>query len=211
MRLSNVIVLATQNRDKLEEFRALLASEHPGVELRMASEFLRNPEGLSFAERHETYLDNALAKARLVNQGSHYPSLADDSGLEVEGLGGKPGVRSHRYATPRAGVSQDQANVELLLKSLGSGSSRDARFVCTLALLIEGIMLTSTGILEGTIADAPRGRNGFGYDPIFIPKGSNKTFAEMTSVEKNAASHRARALHDLMAQVKSHGIVLAKP
>jgi XTP/dITP diphosphohydrolase len=120
-------------------------------------------------------------------------------------------VRSHRYATPKAGKSQDESNVELLLQELQGKSDRSARFVCVLALQIEGILLHSTGTLEGSIADAPRGTNGFGYDPVFIPKDSTRTLAEMTAVEKNAISHRARALHDLMAQVKGHGIVFAKP
>ena len=209
MRLSHQLVIATHNRDKVEEFKALFSS-YPGVEPIPASDVLRNPEKLGFAERHETYLENAIAKARLANQGSHYPTLADDSGLECEALDWKPGVRSHRYATPKPGLSQDQANVELLLKDL-QGKSRNARFSCTLVLLIEGIMITGTGTLEGTIAEAPRGTHGFGYDPIFIPRGSSRTFAEMMDGEKNSISHRSKALHDLMAKVKAHGVVLAKP
>ncbi|MGZ3699073.1 MAG: RdgB/HAM1 family non-canonical purine NTP pyrophosphatase, partial [Bdellovibrionota bacterium] len=171
-----------------------------------------NPEGLAHSERHSTYLENASAKARLANQGTHFPTIADDSGLEVDALGGKPGVRSHRYATPKAGISQDQANVQLLLSELKGSTSREAKFVCTLVLVIEGILIHATGTLEGTISDAPRGTNGFGYDPVFMPKGShNKTLAELTDVEKNSISHRAKALHELMAQVKSHGILFAKP
>jgi XTP/dITP diphosphohydrolase len=209
MRLSNRIVVATQNRDKIDEFRSLFAP-WPEIELVPASDFLRNADRIQFAERFDTYLDNAVAKARLANAGSHYPSLADDSGLEVEGLGGKPGVRSHRYATPKAGLSQDQANNDLLMREL-SGKPRDARFVCTLALVIEGILLHATGTLEGQIAEKASGTHGFGYDPLFIPKGSSKTLAEMTSIEKNAISHRAKAVQDLMNQVRAHGIVFAKP
>lgn len=209
MRLVNRVLLATENRNKFDEFKALFQA-FPEVNLRMANEFLRNTDGLRFAERYDTYLENALAKVRLVNQGAHYPSLADDSGLEVEGLAGKPGVRSHRYATPKAGMSQDEANVQLLLKEL-SGKSRNAQFVCTLALLVEGILVHATGTLEGTIAETPRGDHGFGYDPIFIPTGSNKTFAEMSPAEKNAISHRNKALQLLMVQVRQHDIVFAKP
>lgn len=209
MRLSNQVVLATQNRDKFDEFKALFAA-YPEIHLVMASEVLRNTEGLKFAEKHHTYLENAVAKARLVNQGTHYPSLADDSGLEVMALEGKLGVRSHRYAVPKAGVTQDQANNDLLMREL-AGKSRDARFVCTLVLLIEGILIHATGTLEGTIVDSPRGNQGFGYDPLFIPKGATKTLAEMSSGEKNAISHRAKALQDLMSQIKQHGIVFAKP
>ncbi len=209
MRLSNHIVLASLNRDKFEEFRTLF-SAYPDIELVPAATIIRNPEGLQFAERHDTYLDNAVAKARLANLASHYPALADDSGIEVEALDGKPGVRSHRYATPRAGVSQDQANIDQLLADIGSGR-RGAKFVCTLALVIEGIMIQATGTLEGTIIDQPRGTAGFGYDPVFVPRGSSRTFAEMTDSEKNMISHRAKALHELMAKVKAHGIVFAKP
>lgn len=211
MRLSHTIVLASTNRHKLEEFQALFFS-YPGIQIQSADQLIRNTEGIQFAERHETYAENAIAKARLVNQACHYPTLADDSGLEVEGIGWKPGVRSHRYATPRPGVSQDVANQELLLKELSHPeASRNARFVCTLALLVEGILLQSTGVLEGTILQQARGKHGFGYDPLFLPRGSSKTLAEMSSGEKNSISHRSRALADLMGQVRKLGIVLAKP
>lgn len=210
MRLSNRILLATLNRSKFEEFSNLI-SVYPDIELVKADELLRNPEGLGVVERYNTYLENAVAKARLANQGCHYPCLADDSGLEVEALDGKPGVRSHRFAPSKAGVSQDQANLELLLREMKSAQNRSAKFVCTLALVIEGILIHATGVLEGTIADSPRGTHGFGYDPIFVPRGSSKTFAEMTDAEKNGISHRARALQELMNQVKAHGIVFAKP
>lgn len=220
MRHSNKIVLASMNPDKFKEFSALL-SAYPEVELVPAEGLIRNPEKLAFVETHDTYLENAIAKARLANTGSHYPSLADDSGLEAEGLDGKPGVRSHRFAKIQVGVgpgavsriSQDKANMDLLLQELKArpGASRNARFVASLALMIEGILVHSTGVLEGTIIDQPRGTHGFGYDPIFVPKGSQKTLAEMTEQEKNAISHRAKALHDLMAQVKARGIVFARP
>jgi XTP/dITP diphosphohydrolase len=209
MRLVKQVLLATENRGKYEEFKTLF-SQYPEVDLQMANKILRNTEGLQFVERYDTYLENALAKARFVNQGAHYPALADDSGLEVEALGGKPGVRSHRYASPKAGLTQDEANTQLMLKEL-AGKSRTAKFTCTLAFLVEGILMHATGTLEGTIAEAPRGTYGFGYDPIFIPKGSNKTLAEMTQAEKNAISHRAAALRLLMDQVRQNGIVIAKP
>jgi XTP/dITP diphosphohydrolase len=126
-------------------------------------------------------------------------------------------VKSARFAKAPSGaklsrIEQDKANIELLLSELKkSGGSREARFVTTLALLVEGILVHATGVLEGTIAEGPRGANGFGYDPIFVPKGSQKTLAEMTENEKNAISHRARAVQELLAQIKARGIVLAKP
>ncbi len=210
MRLSNRILLATLNRNKFEEFQTLL-STYPDIQLIPAEQLIRNPERLAFVERHDTYLENTIAKARLANQASHYPSLADDSGLEVDALQGKPGVRSHRYAPPKPKVSQDQANIELLLSEMKSAQTRSARFVCTLALVIEGVLLHATGTLAGTISESPRGEQGFGYDSVFIPHGETRTLAEMTATEKAALSHRAIALHNLMAQVKSHGLVFAKP
>jgi XTP/dITP diphosphohydrolase len=209
VRLSNKILLATNSHDKFNEFKSLMAA-YPEVELALAGDILRNTDKLRFVETHDTYLANAEAKARFVNQGAHYPALGDDSGLEVLALEGKLGVRSHRYAPPKAGMSQDQANNELLLKEL-AGKPRDARFVCTLALLIEGLLISATGTLEGSIIEAPRGTHGFGYDPLFVPKSFSKTLAEMTSAEKNAISHRAKALQELMVKLKTHGIVLAKP
>jgi len=210
MRLSEKIVLASSNREKLEEFRSIFET-YPEVEIVPAHEILRNVEKLQFAETYDTYLENALAKGRLGNQGSHYPTLADDSGLECAGLDGKPGVRSHRFASPKAHKTQDEANRELLLKEIQSATNRIARFVCTLVLVIEGIELHATGVLEGSIANAPRGTHGFGYDPIFIPQGETRTLAEMTMAEKNVISHRTKAVKALMASVKAHGIVFAKP
>jgi XTP/dITP diphosphohydrolase len=210
MRLSPRIVLATLNRHKLEEFQAIL-EQYPEIELVPAWELLRNAENLRFAETYSTYLDNAAAKARLCNLGTHYPSLADDSGLEVDALGGKPGPLSHRYAPPQPKMSQDQANNELLLSELKQASQRSARFVCTLALVIEGILVHSTGILEGSIIEQARGTAGFGYDPLFGPKGETRTLAEMGDAEKNKISHRAKAVHQLMVNIRSHGITFAKP
>jgi XTP/dITP diphosphohydrolase len=210
MRIANKIVIASTNRNKFEEMQSLL-SVYPEIELLPAEGIIRNASKLGFAETYDTYLENAVAKARLANTGSHYPCLADDSGLEVEALDGKPGVRSHRYATPQAGMSQDESNRELLLASLDGSKSRKARFVTTLAIVIEGIMIHSEGTLEGMIATQERGEHGFGYDSIFVPNGSTKTLAEMTPTEKNALSHRAKALKELMAQIHSHGIVFAKP
>lgn len=216
MRESHLILLASTNHDKLIEFRALLRAEFPDtreLDIVLAEKVIRNAEKLAQVERYETYLENAMAKARHANMASHYPCLADDSGLEVEALNGQPGVRSHRYAIPKAGVSQAQANVDKLLGELKGRvmAQRNARFVCALALVMEGIMIHSTGILEGTIAEAPLGKGGFGYDPIFIPKGFSKTLAEMTEDEKNRISHRAVAFRDLAQQIRKLRIQFARP
>lgn len=210
MRVANKILLASTNLDKYFEFQNLF-KPYSGIEIIPAQEIIRNADKIQFVETYSTYLENAAAKARIANQCSHYPSLADDSGLEVAALDGRPGVKSRRFAPPRAGISQDRANVEYLLSQLEKAPTRSAQFVCSLALVIEGVLLHATGVLKGTICDKPRGTNGFGYDPIFIPEGSNKTLAEMTSSEKNALSHRAKAVQELMVQVKNHGIVFAKP
>lgn len=223
MRLSHQIVLASTNPDKFREFSSLFKA-YPEVELISPEGLIRNSEKLAFAEIHSTYLENSIAKARLANQASHLPSLADDTGLEVNALGGKPGVKSHRYAKPplTSGsapnlVAQDRANIELLMSELKAqkNASREARFVTCLALVMEGILIHAEGILEGTIIDpsreTPRGEHGFGYDSIFIPKGSEKTLAELTEGEKNSFSHRARAVNELMLQIKARGIVFAKP
>ena len=206
------------NPDKWEEFRALFRP-YPEVQVTPPEGLIRNPEKLALVETHNTYLENSIAKARLVNQGCHYPALADDTGLEVDALDRKPGIHTFRYAKPAPGqpafskAAQCEANIQLLLNELKktSASSRAARFVTVLALNMEGILIHSTGVLEGSIADSPRGSYGFGYDPIFIPQGSQKTLAEMTEGEKNAISHRARAVQDLMEQVRARGIVFAKP
>ncbi len=218
MRKTKKIVFASMNVDKYREFKALL-SAYPDIELVPAEGLLRNAEKLSFAETYSSYEENAAAKARLANQGCHYPTLADDSGLEVAALDGKPGVRSARFASPPAGAApfskmeQAKANIDKVLKELAGkkGADRKARFVTVLALQIEGVLLMAKGTLEGSITEAPRGTNGFGYDSIFIPDGSQKTLAEMTEGEKNSISHRAKAVQNLMAEVKARGIVLAKP
>lgn len=212
MRASHVVVLASTNLDKLAEFKALL-KPYGEIELISADEIIRNPEKLGLVEKFETYEENAIAKARLANQGSHYPCLADDSGLEVQALEGKPGVRTRRYAIPTAGQSQDQANIAKLLQELKgvSGERRAARFACSLALVVEGILVTAQGTLEGSIAEAPRGANGFGYDPVFIPKGQSRTLAELNEDDKNAISHRKVALAKLFEEIATQGIILAKP
>lgn len=212
MRASNRIVLASQNHDKFLEMQALLKS-YPDIKLIPLEEMVANPGKISHVEKYETYLENAIAKAQHVNNACHYPALADDSGLEVEHLQGKPGVRTHRFAIAKAGQSQDQANIEKLLESLKGVpmANRKARFVCALALVIEGVLVTAQETLEGTIAEAPMGTEGFGYDPLFIPQGSDRTLAEMAEDEKNTLSHRAKALHELMAKVRTKGIVFVRP
>ncbi|MGK5086087.1 non-canonical purine NTP pyrophosphatase [Bdellovibrionota bacterium FG-2] len=215
MRITQTLVLATNNSEKFEEFKTLFTG-YPELHLTPASSLIANSEKLGFVEKHDTYLENAIAKARVVNRACHSPSLGDDSGLEVKSLGDLPGPRSRRFAPKAASgeskITQDRANLEHLLKEIKkAGGGTEAQFVCTLALVIEGILLHATGALEGNIIDLPRGVGGFGYDPVFVPKGMTKTLAEMTLNEKNLISHRAKALHALMSQVRARGISFAKP
>jgi len=212
MRTADILVLASANRHKFEEFSELLKAG-PGIRLHPLEEHIRNPEKLSLVETSDHYYDNAIAKARACNHGCHYPSLADDSGLEVDFLGGKPGSRSHRFAIPKAGETQDAANIKKLLEALKGvpAEQRGARFVCHLALVMEGKLVHVVGTLEGSIASEPSGSDGFGYDPVFIPKGQTKTLAELGPAMKNKISHRAQAVNHLMEQLKLQEIVLAKP
>ncbi len=212
MRKTNRVVLASTNRHKLEEFLVLF-KKYPEIEIVPADEYIKNPEKLSLVETSDHYYDNAIAKARACNQGCHYPSLADDSGLEVDALQGKPGVRSHRYAITKNGQTQDQANNLKLLEELKNvpEGKRTARFICHLAMIIEGVLVHTVGTLEGRIAQNLNGQQGFGYDPLFIPNGYEKTLAELGADLKNKLSHRAKAVDALMEDIKRQDIVLAKP
>ncbi|RYZ62806.1 MAG: RdgB/HAM1 family non-canonical purine NTP pyrophosphatase [Proteobacteria bacterium] len=213
MRKTDAIVFASMNGHKLLEMRALFA-KFPEYEILSPSGLLRNASKIGAVETYSSYADNSAAKARLVNQGCHYPTIADDSGLEVSALDQRPGVHSHRYADlsgyPSA-QAQDQANVTKLLGELTGQTNRQAEFVCHLSLVVEGVLVSAEGRLRGTIANVPSGQNGFGYDPVFVPHGETRTFAEMTETEKNKISHRAVALEALMQKVKELGIQIAKP
>lgn len=212
MRASNIIVLASGNRHKFEEFESLF-KKYPELTIAPLQDYIRNSDKLGLVETSDQYIENAIAKARTCNHGCHYPSLGDDSGLEVMALEGRPGVRSNRYSIPKLGQTQDQANIQKLLTELKDvpTSQRTARFVCHLALVMEGTLFHASGVLDGTIAHEPRGAEGFGYDPIFIPRGSDKSLAELTPNQKNKISHRALAVDQLMQELIAKEIVFAKP
>jgi XTP/dITP diphosphohydrolase len=210
MRTAHILVLASTNRHKFEEMSALF-KRYPEINLVPVNEYIRNSEKIGMVEVFNEYVDNVVAKARISNHGCHYPCLADDSGIEVEALNGRPGVKSHRYAIPKHGQTQDQANNEKLLQELKGQTNRNARFVCHLALVQEGTLVHVVGTLDGTIAEAPRGPAGFGYDPLFIPKGYTQTLAELGPEQKNKISHRALAVANLLEQIKQQEVVLAKP
>jgi len=191
------VVLATANPGKQREFAALLGPR--GFELVLQSELHID----SIAETGHTFEDNALLKARHAAGRSGLPALADDSGLEVDALGGRPGVWSARFAGPAA---SDEDNNKQLLRSLAErpGAPRTARYRCVLALVRSAEdprPLLAQGSWEGRIALSPAGHGGFGYDPYFIPEGFECTAAELSAVQKNALSHRGSALRALIARL----------
>lgn len=189
------VVVATTNPGKLAEFRSLL--EGAPVELVTVSDVLGAP--LDVVEDGQTFEDNARKKAQAVADATLMLTIADDSGLEVEALGGEPGVRSARYAGDRV---TDAENNAALLRALAEvpAEGRRARFRCVLCMIdpwsgSESTVILVEGTCEGAIAASPRGSGGFGYDPLFIVAGGDgRTMAEMPDDEKNAISHRARAL-----------------
>jgi len=193
------IVIASNNPGKLRELRALL--EPLGIEAVAQGEL-----GVGEAEEpHETFLENALAKARHASRATGLPSLADDSGLCVPALGGEPGVHS-AYFAGREGAREerDARNNAKLVERLRDAPDRSAFYYCVLVLLQSAedpVPLVADGRWHGAIADAPRGAGGFGYDPWFIPEGGDKTAAELGTEEKNRISHRALALAALTAKI----------
>lgn len=191
------LILATRNGHKTREFRELLGSEFQIEDL---SGVVATP---IVDETGKIFSENAILKAVTISQIRDDLVIADDSGLEVESLGGAPGVFSARYAGERA---TDQENVEKLLGELRDLRDRSARFQCVIALAHRGNLLrTFEGSVQGIILDVPRGTRGFGYDPIFVPTGYDQTFAEMPAQLKNQLSHRAKAaaaLRQYLLQVR---------
>lgn len=188
------LLIATFNEGKVHEYRALLH----GLGLQLVSLVDIGIETV-IEETGSTFRENALLKARGCAEMAGLWTLADDSGLEVDALDGAPGIYSSRYAGPGA---TDAANVGLLLERLAGvpPDRRAARFRCVIALVSpNGRAWTCEGTCEGTIAAAPRGTNGFGYDPVFYLPGRGKTMAELSTEEKNRISHRAEAAAHLRA------------
>lgn len=186
------IVIASRNNRKLEEIKRIVHGWT--ISILSLNDFPECPE---VEEDGKTFEANAVKKAVAVSTYSGKPALADDSGLEVDALEGAPGVFSSRYAGQDSG---DLKNLEKLLDEIRSVETarRGARFVCCLALAFPGGgVKTFWGTVRGRIGTEPRGVNGFGYDPIFYPEGYHRTFAEMSDAEKDAISHRGKALSEL--------------
>lgn len=193
------LLLGTRNPGKIHELKLILGDL--SFELHSLQEF----EGVEVAEENEeTYAGNAIAKAQFYARATGMTALADDSGLEVEALGGAPGVLSARYAGEHA---TDADRRELLLREIARTGSenRRARFVCAIAVATAAgdVLNVSEGICPGAITFAPRGESGFGYDPLFVPDGYTQTFAELSDEVKNHLSHRARALIKLKSFLES--------
>ena len=189
------LIVATRNAHKTREIQRILG---PDFTVRDLSEHPEIPETV---ERGKTLKKNAVLKATAASKELSGLVIADDSGLEVDALGGAPGIYSARYAGQNA---SDKHNIDKLLSELAQTSARQnqrsARFRCVLALAESGQTIgVFEGVVAGTIVDLPRGRNGFGYDPIFLPKGLDQTFGELAPAEKDRLSHRARALEKLRA------------
>lgn len=188
------IIVATSNAGKLREFRELL----DGLALTLSSLADRFHPVPHIPETGKTFLENALLKARWVHEKTRLWVLADDSGLEVDALGGAPGISSARFAGE---PSSSDANNRKLLEALSGIESarRTARFKCVIVLVTSAAekYFSAEGVCEGTIALAPRGVGGFGYDPLFVPSGYNRTFAELDARTKNDISHRGKALKKL--------------
>ena len=190
------LLVATHNKGKLKEILRIFSVEIPDLRLFTLDDF---PGAEEVDEVGETFEENALLKARAGFLHSGIPTLADDSGLAVDALGGKPGIHSARYSG-----GGDAANIEKVLRELDGVemAKRTARFV-TVVAFIDGDdpVITERGELEGVIVDAPRGEGGFGYDPIFAPINSASTLAEISATEKDEISHRGRALRMIAPKV----------
>ena len=200
----HALVVATQNRGKLDEIRHLF--EGTGVQVLSVGDVTKRE--ITVVEDGDTFEANAVKKAKAIAAATMMLTLADDSGLEVDALGGAPGVRSARFAGERATDAENNAALLAALDALEADPTTGARttdyaarFRCVLALVDpfvkEGEPFVVEGVCEGRITRTPRGSGGFGYDPLFLVEGTDKTMAELSEVEKNRISHRARAAEKL--------------
>lgn len=188
------LIIASNNKHKISEIKSILSGKFD--EIISLSEANIHHETV---EDGETFLENSLKKAREICAISGAVALADDSGLCVNALGGAPGVYSARYSGEEATAD---SNNRLLLKNLAGITDRSAYFICTVALVYpDGREVTAEGRVHGEIIDSYRGNHGFGYDPIFLVNGDTKTLAEMSDSEKNAISHRGKALKNLLSKI----------
>ena len=185
------IILASSNKHKVKEINAIVSSSN--------IEFILPPQDFDPIENGKTFEENSLIKAKAAWELGKTWTLADDSGLCIDALNGAPGIHSARYAeTP-------QARIDRVLKEMHSSNNRSACFKCCMTLLNPDgeVAFSYTGVCEGSIVETQRGINGFGYDPIFLVDGTNKTMAELSEDEKNEISHRGRALKEVIKYLKT--------
>ena len=191
------LIIASNNQHKISEIKEILGDKFE--EILSIKEAGVNHETV---EDGNTFLENAIKKAKEIAEITGQAALADDSGLCVNALSGAPGVYSARFAGESDPRLRDSANNALLLKKLQGQDDRSAYFVCSVALVYpDGKEVISEGYMHGTIIDNPKGNGGFGYDPIFLPVGENRTVSEMESEEKNLISHRGKALRGLLSKI----------
>lgn len=188
------LIFVTNNPHKLEEIRKIVGERIKIYSLKDINCFEEIPETA------DTIRDNAIMKAQYVADKYGVDCFADDTGLEVSALGGAPGVHTARYASAEG--HDTMGNMQLLLQNLEGETDRSAQFVTYIALIIKGEIQTFEGVCKGTILAQMRGSEGFGYDPIFQPEGFEETFAEMSSEQKNAVSHRGKATRKLIEYLK---------
>lgn len=188
------LIFVTNNPHKLEEIRKIVGER---IEIYSLKEINCLEE---IPETADTIRDNAIMKAQYVAEKYGVDCFADDTGLEVSALGGAPGVHTARYASEEG--HDTIGNMQLLLQNLEGETDRSAQFVTYIALIIKGEIRTFEGVCKGTILTQMQGNEGFGYDPIFQPEGFEKTFAQMSSEQKNAVSHRGKATRKLIEYLK---------
>jgi len=190
------LLLGTKNSGKVKEAKRILSSVDRDLKILT----FHDRDFPEVEETGDTYFENSLKKAREISEYTGYPVLSDDSGLEVVALEGDPGPRSARFAGPE---STDEQNLNLLLDKLKGTRDRSARFVTVATLFISSDeRYVARGVLEGRITPEPKGSSGFGYDPVFVPEGYEKTLAELGEEEKNRISHRKKALEKISSELR---------
>jgi len=190
---SITLLFASNNRHKAEEINSILGERFRIISLSEAGIAIDIPEP------HDTIAANAAEKSSFIYQLTGKNCFGEDTGLEVEALGGAPGVKSARYAGEKATAAENMAKLQELMKGQ---TNRKARFVTVISLRLNGEHHLFSGICSGTIAELPAGKDGFGYDPLFIPDGSKQSFAEMSMDEKNKFSHRKKAVQAMITFLK---------
>ena len=206
------IVLATENRGKYQEFFALASPYSLALQALWEQKmWIKTQKSTNELEAHSpktSYTNNAKSKARAIHRLLRVNTLADDSGLEIDSLGGEPGIRSANYIPTTPGSSYQDTVLPFILKEMAGKKNRKARFICSLVLCLDSKEIEAKGICEGEIGERATGLGGFGYDPIFFPKQHpGKSMAQLSFSEKNTISHRALAFKDLIATLMEQDLL----